>query len=132
MTRTISARRALYVGLLIAAVLGVAVLLRAAPAHAARTQVLHLSAKPHMVLRFSTNHLSAHAGTVELVMKNPKDSGLDHGIAISGHGIRKIGKIVKPGGTSTVTAKLKKGKYTFFCPVPGHEGAGMKGTLTVS
>ena len=28
-------------------------------------------------------------------------------------------------------AGLKKGKYTFLCPVPGHAAAGMKGTLTV-
>ena len=26
---------------------------------------------------------------------------------------------------------LKKGSYTFLCPVPGHAAAGMKGTLTV-
>ena len=27
---------------------------------------------------------------------------------------------------------MKAGTYTFFCSVPGHEDAGMKGTLTVS
>ena len=26
---------------------------------------------------------------------------------------------------------LKPGKYSFYCPVPGHEAAGMKGTLIV-
>jgi uncharacterized cupredoxin-like copper-binding protein len=26
---------------------------------------------------------------------------------------------------------LKPGTYEFYCPVPGHEQAGMKGTLTV-
>ena len=36
------------------------------------------------------------------------------------------------GGTSKVTADLKPGKYEFYCSVPGHEQAGMKGTLTVS
>ncbi|MFX8320210.1 plastocyanin/azurin family copper-binding protein [Acinetobacter baumannii] len=25
----------------------------------------------------------------------------------------------------------KPGRYTFFCPIPGHEAAGMKGTLVV-
>ena len=35
------------------------------------------------------------------------------------------------GGTSTVTATLKPGTYTFYCSVDGHEAAGMKGTLTV-
>ena len=36
------------------------------------------------------------------------------------------------GGSDTLTVKLKPGTYTFYCPVPGHEQAGMKGTLTVS
>jgi uncharacterized cupredoxin-like copper-binding protein len=32
---------------------------------------------------------------------------------------------------STFTADLKAGTYIFYCQVPGHEQAGMKGTLTV-
>ena len=43
----------------------------------------------------------------------------------------KDGKTVSPGGTSTDTLTLKPGKYTFYCPVPGHRAAGMVGTLTV-
>ena len=43
------------------------------------------------------------------------------------------GNMVSSGGVSTVTvADLKPGTYTFYCSVPGHEQAGMKGTLTVS
>ena len=41
------------------------------------------------------------------------------------------GPIVGSGGTSTFTVTLKPGTYTFFCEVPGHEAAGMKGTLVV-
>jgi uncharacterized cupredoxin-like copper-binding protein len=62
-------------------------------------------------------------------MSNP--SPVQHGVAIEGNGVSKTGSIVNQGGTSTVTAKLKPGKYTFFCPVPGHRQAGMQGTLTV-
>ena len=53
-------------------------------------------------------------------------------IAVEGNGVDKDGATVQPGGTSTVTVKLKPGTYTFYCPVDGHKAAGMKGTLTVS
>ena len=53
---------------------------------------------------------------------------MPHGIAIQGHGSSAV---VDPGETSTLTATLKQGTYTFLCPVPGHAAAGMKGTLTV-
>jgi plastocyanin len=81
-------------------------------------------------LKFDTSTLKAKAGTVTLVMSNP--SGIPHAIAVEGNGVDKDGKTVGNGGTSTVTAKLKPGKYEFYCPVDGHKAAGMKGTLTVS
>jgi uncharacterized cupredoxin-like copper-binding protein len=97
-------------------------------AHAARATTLRITADPHGAMRFSTKRLTAHAGKVTIVMTNPSSSGMPHGIAIRGHG---SGRIVGPGGTSTVTATLKRGRYTFLCPVPGHAQAGMTGTLTV-
>jgi uncharacterized cupredoxin-like copper-binding protein len=36
------------------------------------------------------------------------------------------------GATKTLTVTLKPGTYTFLCTVPGHEAAGMKGTLKVT
>jgi plastocyanin len=81
------------------------------------------------LLKFSTTKISAKAGLVTLKMSNP--SALDHNVAIRGNGVKKLGKIVEKGGVSTVAAKLKKGKYTFYCSVTGHEAAGMKGVLTV-
>jgi plastocyanin len=43
-------------------------------------------------------------------------------------------KLSTPGSGDTDSAKveLKKGKYTFYCSLPGHRAAGMVGTLTVS
>jgi uncharacterized cupredoxin-like copper-binding protein len=90
-----------------------------------------LSAAADGSLAFNTTSLSAKAGTVTLVMANPSGSGIEHAIALSGNGVDASGQVVGPGGTSTVSGKLKPGTYTFFCPVPGHEAAGMKGTLTV-
>ena len=46
-------------------------------------------------------------------------------------GRRRKGAVVSGGRTSKITANLKPGSYTFYCSVPGHEQAGMKGTLTV-
>ena len=98
-------------------------------AAAGKGQVIHLSADPGGALRFTRSTLTAKAGKVTLIMKNPSSAGMDHGIAIEGSG---TGATVSPGSTSTVTATLKKGTYTYYCPVPGHKQAGMVGTLTVS
>src|SRR4051812_36086105 len=95
-------------------------------------EVIHLSADPGGALRFTRSSLTAKAGTVTLVMKNPSTAGMEHAIALEGNGVNSAGSTVSPGGTSTLTATLKKGTYTFFCPVPGHRQAGMVGTLTVS
>jgi uncharacterized cupredoxin-like copper-binding protein len=46
--------------------------------------------------------------------------------------VNEKGPTVIGGGRSTVTATLKAGTYTFYCSVPGHEQAGMRGTLTVT
>ena len=78
---------------------------------------------------FQYTKASGSAGQVTLVM--PNKSPLEHDISIKGGGIDKKGNEVPQGGTSTVSAVLKAGKYTFYCSVPGHEQAGMKGTLTI-
>jgi uncharacterized cupredoxin-like copper-binding protein len=100
----------------------------ASQAKAVTGTTVQLSADPSGALRFTSSALTAKAGTVTLVMKNPSGAGMPHGVAIQDHG---SGKVVAPGGTSTVTAKLAPGTYTFLCPVPGHAQAGMTGTLTV-
>lgn len=83
-------------------------------------------------LGFSKRTLTARAGTVTIRMANGSEDSLPHAIAIEGNGVDKDGETVQPGGSSTVTVRLKPGRYTFYCPVDGHEDAGMKGTLTVS
>jgi plastocyanin len=101
---------------------------------------LHLDADPSGALKFigpdgaelgtgAKNGLKAKAGRVTLQMANP--STVDHAIGVKGNGVQQVGSTVGKDGLSTVTAKLKSGKYEFYCPVDGHESAGMKGTLTV-
>jgi len=75
--------------------------------------------------------LSGKAGKVTLQMSDPSSSGLQHGISVEGNGVDQTGTIVQPGGTATVSATLKPGKYTFYCPFDSHKAQGMTGTLTV-
>jgi plastocyanin len=91
--------------------------------------VLEIDADPTGQLKFLASSATATAGKVTLQMKNM--SSVSHDIAVTGGGITQVGAIVAHGGTSTVTVNLKPGTYTFYCSVPGHEAAGMKGTLTV-
>ena len=101
---------------------------------------LHVDADPSGALKFigpdgatlgtgTKNGLKAKAGRVTLEMANP--STVAHAIGVKGNGIQQVGSTVGKDGASTVTANLKSGKYEFYCPVDGHESAGMKGTLTV-
>lgn len=94
-------------------------------------QVVKLSADPSGALKFTTTTLHAKAGKVTLDMLNP--SSVPHSIAVKGNGVSADAPetSVGQGQHAKVTTTLKPGKYTFFCPVPGHEQAGMKGTLIV-
>jgi plastocyanin len=81
-------------------------------------------------LRFSKSTLEAPAGTITLVMENP--SAIEHNIAVRGEGVDEQGEVVGQGQESRVAVELEPGEYEFYCSVPGHEQAGMKGTLTVT
>jgi plastocyanin len=77
---------------------------------------------------FQSTKATAPAG--QLTVKMPNKSSLGHDIVLKGVS-GADGKVVPQGGTSTFSVNLKAGNYTYFCSVPGHEQAGMKGTLTV-
>jgi plastocyanin len=101
----------------------------ASAAGSGKGTTLHIKADASGALRFDKSTLTAKAGKVTIVMGNP--SPLSHDIAIQGNGVDVTGATVTQGGTSTVTADLKPGTYTFLCTVDRHAAAGMKGTLTV-
>ena len=90
---------------------------------------LKISADPSGALKFTKSTLNAKAGKVTITMDNP--SPVAHAVSIKGNGVDVAGNTVTKGGVSSASASLKPGKYEFFCPVDGHEQAGMKGTLTV-
>ena len=90
---------------------------------------LKLSADPSGALKYDKSSLSAKSGKVTIKMDNP--SPVAHGVGIKGNSVKSVGNTVEKGGVSTVSVNLKPGTFEFYCPVDGHEQAGMKGTLTV-
>ncbi len=95
----------------------------------AKNGTAEIDADPTGQLAFLASSASSPAGQLTLKMQNK--STTPHDIAIKGSGANTAGKIVQNGGISTVSVSLKPGTYEFYCTVPGHEQAGMKGTLTV-
>lgn len=97
---------------------------------AAAETKLSLAADPGGQLSYDTTKLAAKAGKVTITMAN--SSPLEHNVTIA-EGSKVLGSTPTfAGGSKTVTVTLKPGKYKFYCSVPGHQQAGMEGTLTVS
>lgn len=112
------------------AILGVAVGgLAGCGSGAAPRAPVRLDATPDGSLRFQRAALSAAAGRTSIEMRNP--SNIPHGIGIRGRGVDEVGETVGRDGLSSVEADLEPGVYELFCPVGGHEEAGMTAKLTV-
>jgi plastocyanin len=80
---------------------------------------------------FEQTSLTASAGSVTIDFENP--SSLGHNVTITDSAGKTVGSTPTfTNGSRSVTMTLAKGTYTYFCSVPGHEQAGMKGTLTVN
>ncbi len=64
----------------------------------------------------------------EVTVKN--DGTMPHNLAIEG--TDKATKNISPGeSVSLALTGLKKGSYKIYCTIPGHESAGMRGTLII-
>lgn len=69
--------------------------------------------------------LRVNAGAV---LQVTNDGALVHNLAVDG----TASNMFDPGGRGTLDlGKLQPGTYTMICQVPGHEAAGMKGTLVI-
>ncbi|HYB22815.1 MAG TPA: plastocyanin/azurin family copper-binding protein [Solirubrobacteraceae bacterium] len=97
---------------------------------------LEIAANAAGQLAYTATKAEATAGTVTITMANM--SGVMHNIAIEEGENGATQKQAAIGassfitkGSTSLTVKLKPGKYTFFCQAPGHRAAGMWGTLTV-
>jgi plastocyanin len=89
-----------------------------------------VEADPDGALAFTETELSADAGANTIDFDNP--STTPHNVFVEDDG----GKVVAEtdtitGSTTTASADLAPGTYTYYCSIPGHREAGMEGTLTV-
>jgi uncharacterized cupredoxin-like copper-binding protein len=93
---------------------------------------IKLGADPGGALKFDKTQLTAKAGNVTTIdFDNPSQT--PHAVEVEGNGLEEKKTDTITGSSAKLTlGKLKPGKYEFYCPVPGHKQAGMKGTLTVS
>jgi len=91
---------------------------------------LAISANPQGTLAYSTTTLLASSSHVTIDFTN--HSPLMHNMTIANAAGEVLGATPTfTGATKTLSLNLPPGTYTFYCSVPGHEAAGMKGTLTV-
>jgi plastocyanin len=81
--------------------------------------------------RITPSTLSLDAGTYTFTAIN--DGTISHALELTGNGIdgQTPDLAFAPGHSEGFTVTLKPGTYQFFCPVDGHQGLGMKGTLVV-
>jgi len=91
---------------------------------------LKLAANSSGQLAYSAKTLTAASSNVQIDFTN--SSPLMHNVTIANAAGKVLGATPTfEGGAHTLSLHLPPGTYTFYCSVPGHEQAGMKGTLTV-
>jgi plastocyanin len=91
---------------------------------------ISIEADPSGALAFTKTSISAPAGNDTLDFNNP--SSLGHDVVIEDDGGNEVARTdVITGDSTSTTADLQAGTYTFFCSVDSHRAEGMEGTLTV-
>ena len=74
-------------------------------------------------LKFDPPELTATAG--EITIEHDAQGSVTHTLVIEEAGVRLV-------GDDEASFELEPGEYTYVCDVPGHQEAGMVGTLTVT
>jgi len=57
---------------------------------------------------------------------------IPHNLTIKGPGGTEATQDISAGSSSSVTVKLERGTYDFYCSIPGHKQQGMEQKVTVS
>lgn len=111
------------------AVLAAVALPATSSASAGKVSIVRISA-PVSGLRYDQKTIHALAGRIKISFLNR--SALKHNVNVES-GEHELGKSATIShATTTMFVRLKPGKYNFYCSVPGHEDAGMHGTLIVA
>jgi plastocyanin len=100
-----------------------------APADSGGGETLAFSAPEDGSLKFDQGDVTTKAGKVTVTFDNP--SSVPHAVEIEGNGVEEETETVTASEAPPLELELEPGTYTYYCPVGGHEAAGMKGTLTV-
>ena len=86
--------------------------------------------------RFQPSSITVKAGASVTFIVSNTDQFRNHTFTVVPTESQKSPKLVdtgevNTGGSATRTKRFTRGQYYYYCTVPGHELAGMKGTLTV-
>jgi high-affinity iron transporter len=129
--RPVSAATAVMVIALLAAGCGPSAASGSAPAGAsapAGGEVVEVAATEY---KFDPSAITVPAGSVSFHVTN--SGAEEHEFEVfSGETVVDEIEGLVPGLDRTLTVTLEAGDYTFVCKLPGHEEAGMKGTITVT
>jgi uncharacterized cupredoxin-like copper-binding protein len=103
----------------------------ALPATLKTNQNVALSAAPGGALKFAPSDLKAKTGLATIKVL---DAAPGHTFTMQDPATLFAQLNLDNGGNvyNGVAYFGKAGTYTFFCAIPGHEAAGMKGTITVT
>ena len=92
---------------------------------------LEFEADPDGSLAYTVDEVTAKEGNVTIEFTNPQDTPHDVAIEALPSGARVATERVTDGFTAVVTELNTKEKFIFYCTVPGHRAAGMKGIVRV-
>jgi plastocyanin len=100
------------------------------PAAGGGGSTVDISTPPGSDLAYDQKDVTAKAGRVTIDFNNQQST--PHDVVVEDSSGQELGKtdLISSSAAST-DVELQPGTYTFYCDVPGHEEAGMKGTLTV-